>query len=104
MEDALLYEVFGVDRAYRSIGSTVVENGSVEVKLELKEPYFECPHCQSKDVIRKGKRHRRIQSLPIGFNPVRFQVEVPRCQCRKCLKIFEISPLFAPPTRATATR
>jgi transposase len=52
-------------------------------------------------VIRKGKRIRRVQTLPIGFHSVFLEVEVPRCQCKGCQRVFEIAPPFAPPTRTT---
>ena len=63
-----------------------------------------CPECRSRDVIRKGKRIRRVQTLPIGFHPVYLEVEVPRCQCKACQRIFEIAPPFARPTRTTPKR
>jgi transposase len=55
-------------------------------------------------VIRKGKRIRRVQTLPIGFHPVYLEVEVPRCQCKACQRVFEIAPPFARPTRTTPKR
>ena len=103
MEDALLHGVFGVDKTYRSKGSTVVEGGAVRVALEPTPPLFVCPDCRSKDVIRRGRRVRRVQSLPIGFQPVFFDVEVPRCECKQCGSLFEIAPPFARPTSATPT-
>ncbi|HTG44915.1 MAG TPA: transposase family protein [Verrucomicrobiae bacterium] len=93
MEEALLHEVFGVDKTYRSKG-TEIKHGGVFVALEPVESLLVCPQCQSREVIRKGKRTRRIQSLPIGFHPVYFEVEVPRCQCKGCAHVFEIAPLL----------
>jgi transposase len=55
-------------------------------------------------VIRKGKRVRRVQTLPIGFHPVYLEVAVPRCQCKTCQRVFEIAPPFARPTRTTPKR
>jgi transposase len=100
MEDTLLYGVFGVDKTYRSKG-TELKDGMVFVSLEPKEDLLVCPACASKEVIRKGKRFRRIQSLPIGFHPVFLEVEVPRCRCKSCGQVFEIAPPFALPTRTT---
>lgn len=101
MEETLLHGVFGVDRTYRSKG-TEIKHGGVFVALEPGEELFVCPACASRDVIRKGKRFRQIQTLPIGFSPVYLEVEVPRCQCKACAQVFEIAPPFALPTRATA--
>lgn len=53
-----------------------------------------CPHCEGQDVIRRGKRFRRIQTVPIGLKPVFLVTEVPRCQCRQCGQVFEVAPLL----------
>jgi transposase len=103
MEETLLHGVFGVDKTYRS-KATELKHGGVFVSVEPREELFVCPACGSEDVIRKGKRTRRIQSLPIGFHPVYLEVEVPRCRCKACEQVFEIAPPFAQPTRTKPTR
>jgi transposase len=103
VEDTLLHGVFGVDKTYRAKG-TELKHGGVFVSLEPKEKLLVCPGCGSRDVIRKGKRVRRIQTLPIGFHPVYLEVEVPRCRCKACEQVFEIAPPFAQATRTKATR
>ena len=103
MEETLLHGVFGVDKTYRST-KTQIKHGGVFVDVEPKEELFLCPECGSREVIRKGKRSRQIQTLPIGFHPVYLEVEVPRCQCKACGKIFEIAPPFAQRTRAKPGR
>jgi transposase len=100
MEDALLHEIFGVSKSYRST-RTEVKHGGVFVAVEPLDKLYVCPGCRSRDVIRRGKRIRRVQTLPIGFHPVYLEVQVPRCQCKACLRLFEIVPPFAPPTRTT---
>lgn len=103
MDESLLREIFGVPKSYSSKGSEI-RHGGVFVALEPKEELLVCPACGGKEVIRKGRRTRRIQTLPIGFHPVFLEVEVPRCQCKACQKIFEIAPPFAQPTRTTRAR
>jgi len=103
MEDALLHEIFGVSRSYRST-STEVRRGGVFVAVEPLDKRCICPGCRSRDVIRKGKRIRSVQTLPIGFHPVYLDVAVPRCQGNSCQQIFEIAPPFARPTRTTPKR
>lgn len=103
MEDSLLHEIFGVSKSYRST-STEVKQGGVFVVVEPLDKLHVCPDCRSRDVIRKGKRTRRVQTLPIGFHPVYLEVEVPRCQCKACQRVFEIAPPFARPTRTTRKR
>jgi transposase len=73
----------------------------VWVEVEPLDKLYICPECRSRDVISKGKRIRRVQTLPIGFHPVYLQVAVPRCECNRCQHIFEIAPPFALPTRIT---
>ena len=100
MEETLLHEIFGVSKSYSS-SKTEVKQGGVFVAVEPMDKLYVCPDCHSRNVIRKGKRIRRIQTLPIGFHPVFLEVEVPRCQCKGCQRVFEIAPPFAPPTRTT---
>jgi transposase len=103
MEETLLHEIFGVSTSYRST-RTEVKRGGVIVAVEPLDKLYICPECRSRDVIRKGKRIRRVQTLPIGFHPVYLEVTVPRCQCKDCEHIFEISPPFAQLTRNTPKR
>ena len=103
MEDTLLHEIFGVSKSYRST-RTEVRHGGVMVGVEPLDKLYVCPGCRSRDVIRKGKRIRRVQTLPIGFHPVYLEVEVPRCQCKACQRVFEIDPPLARPTRTTPKR
>ena len=103
MEETLLHEIFGVSKSYRST-KTEVKGGGVFVTVEPLDQLYVCPECGSRDVIRKGKRIRRVQTLPIGFHPVYLEVTVPRCQCNRCEHIFEIAPPFAQPTHTTPKR
>jgi transposase len=103
MEDKLLHEIFGVSKSYRAT-RTEIREGGVYVAIEPLEKLFRCAKCRSRNVIRKGKRTRRVQTLPIGFHPVYLDVEVPRCQCKDCQHIFELAPPFVQTTRITPKR
>ena len=103
MEETLLHEILGVSKSYRST-KTEVKRGGVFVTVEPLDKLYICPECRSRDVIRKGKRIRRVQTLPIGFHPVYLEVGVPRCLCNRCEHIFEIAPPFAQLTRTTPKR
>ncbi len=102
MEATLLHEIFGVSKSYRS--TKTVRDGGVFVAVEPLDKLYLCPECRSREVIRKGKRIRRVQTLPIGFHPVYLEVGIPRCRCNRCQRIFEIAPPFARPTRTTLKR
>ena len=99
MDEAILHEIFGVSKGYRAT-RTVVKDGGIFIAVEPAQKLYVCPGCRSRDVIRKGQRSRRVQTLPIGFHPVFLEVAVPRCQCHDCQRIFELAPPFA---RATPT-
>jgi transposase len=103
MEATLLHGVFGVSRSYHST-RTEVRHGGVFVAVEPLDKLYLCPECRSRDVIRKGRRIRRVQTLPIGFHPVYLEVAVPRCQCNSCHHIFELAPPFVRRTRITPKR
>jgi transposase len=103
MEATLLHEIFGVSKSYLSTKTEVV-HGGVFVAVDPLDKLYRCPECRSREVIRKGKRIRRVQTLPIGFHPVYLEVGVPRCQCNACGHIFEIAPPFARLTRTTVRR
>ena len=103
MDETLLHEIFGVSKSYRST-RTEIKHGGIFVAVEPLERLFFCPECRSRDVIRKGQRVRRVQTVPIGFHPVYLEVQVPRCQCKQCQYIFEIAPPFVRRTRTTPRR
>ena len=103
MDETLLHEIFGVSKSYRSTGTEIKHRG-LFVVVEPLERLFFCPECRSRDVIRKGQRVRRVQTVPIGFHPVYLEVQVPRCQCQQCQSIFEIAPPFVRRTRTTPKR
>ena len=102
MNQSLLQRAFGVSGHYRCV-RVDYHWGSVQFHLELKAEALVCPQCGSAHgVIRKGRRCRVLQTVPIGLKPVYLVTEVPRCQCRLCEVIFEIDPPL--PGRRCITR
>ena len=92
MNQSLLQRAFGVSGHYRCV-RVDYHWGSVQFHLELKAEALVCPQCGSAQaVIRKGRRCRVLQTVPIGLKPVYLVTEVARCQCRRCEVIFEIAP------------
>lgn len=100
MNQSLLHHAFGVREGYDYV-RTEYHHGTVEFHLAVQSPLLVCPHCEGRDVIRRGKRFRRIQTVPIGLKPVFLVTEVPRCQCRQCGQGFEVAPLL--PRRMSTT-
>ena len=96
MSKSLLYHAFGVREGYDYV-RTEYHHGTVEFHLAVQSGLLVCPHCQGREVIRKGKRFRRIQTVPMGRKRVFLVTEVPRCQCHQCGAVFEVSPLLPRP-------
>lgn len=65
MSQSLLYHAFGVREGYEYRSTKYVE-GRLEFHLAVKEEGLQCPHCQGREYWRRGKRQRRINTLPIG--------------------------------------
>jgi transposase len=102
MNQSLLQKAFGVSWHYRCV-RVDYHWGSVQFHLDLKASALVCPLCGSAHaVIRKGRRSRILQTVPIGLKPVYLVTEVARCQCRRCEVIFEIDPPL--PGRKCITR
>jgi transposase len=98
MSTSLMYHAFGCrDYVYKS---TKYRDGAIVFVVFPKQNLFQCEHCRSRNVILKGKRHRRIQSVPIGGKRVWLEVEIPRIQCRECHKLSRISPPLSKLTAA----
>ena len=92
MNQSLLQKAFGVSGHYRCV-RVDYHWGSVQFYLDLKAKALVCPQCRSAEaIIRKGRRCRVLQTVPIGLKPVYLVTEVARCQCRRCAVIFEIAP------------
>ena len=101
MSQSLLYHAFGVREGYEYRSTKYLE-GRVEFHLSVKDESIQCPHCQGREYWRRGKRQRRINTLPIGPKAVVLVVEVPKCECRVCGKSFEHSPPLPQPTDTAA--
>jgi transposase len=98
MSQSLLYHAFGVREGYE-YRSTEYVGGSTEFVLAVEDKMLVCPKCGKREsVIRKGRRERRIQTLPIGMRSTWLRVEVPRCRCKECDETFEVSPPLPSPT------
>ena len=100
MSQSLLYHAFGVREGYAYV-RTEYHQGTVEFHLAVTGRLLVCPHCHGRELIRKGKRFRRLQTVPIGLKPVILVTEVPRCRCRQCGRVFEVAPLLPRPMSTT---
>lgn len=76
LRQSLLYNAFGVREGHEYRSTKYVE-GRVEVHLAVKDEAIICPHCQGSEHRKRGKRHRRINTLPIGPKEEVLVVEAP---------------------------
>ena len=93
MMQSLLARAFGARRGYEYV-RTVYGKGSVSFVLVARQELLVCPRCGSREVSRKGRRFRQLQTVPIGLKAVWLVTEVPQCQCRACGRSFEVAPLL----------
>ena len=92
MIHTLLRKAFGVSAQYR-YERTEYLWGGIHFHLSVKDEALICPECGwGDDVIRKGRRYRSLQSVPIGLKAVYLVSEVARCRCQGCELIFEVHP------------
>jgi transposase len=91
MSQSLLYHAFGVRKGYE-YWRTEYADGCVRFVLLVKPKLLVCRWCQSREVSRKGRRFRELQTVPIGLKPVFLVTEVPQGTCRKCGRSFEVLP------------
>ena len=97
MSSSLLYRAFGF-RAYQVVQTTRCE-GTLAFHLRQDPSRDRCSHCQSANVIRHGAEERTFRTLPIGGQPVRLHLAVPRLGCRDCGLVRQAAVGFAKPFR-----
>ena len=100
MSQSLLYHAFGVREGY-DYQETKYQDGCFRFVLSVKPDWIRCPACGGQDIVRKGRRFRELQTVPIGLKPVFLVTEVPKCECAACGKRFEAAPPLPRPMSAT---
>ncbi len=82
MSQQAVYAALGV-RGYEHRSMRLGE-GSVIVRLLVKDESVCCPGCGSEDVVRRGCAVRDFRAPPIANRCVSLLIEVPRVQCEAC--------------------
>jgi len=98
----LLYHAFGVREGYE-YWRTEYADGCIRFFLLVRPEWLVCCRCHRREVSRKGRRFRELQTVPIGLKPVFLVTEVPQCECRHCGQSFEVHPPLPRPMSATRT-
>ena len=82
MSTSILYHGFGI-RDHRYLRTRYVA-GSLVFHIETVSDRLRCALCGSVEVIKKGKRIRRVRTLPMGKKPVFLALHLHRLLCRDC--------------------
>jgi transposase len=103
MNPSILTQLFGVAEGYELVQAEQPGH-LLRLHLDVQERLLICPRCGSREVSRKGRRHRKLQTVPVGLLPVYLRAEVPDCACRECGTRFEVAPLPPPVAGSTANQ
>ncbi len=88
MSTSLLYHGFGI-RGFQYI-RTIYQMGCVFFNI-VQDPFsLRCPHCKSKNVIKRGTTNRTLRTVPIGNKPVFINIPVQRVECRDCSSVRQV--------------
>lgn len=98
MSRSLLYHAFGI-RGY-SHTATRFEHGTVIFRIEQPRENLRCSACGSQHVFSKGSVIRQFRAVPIGSQPVRIELPVPRVRCRCCDLERQVQIPFAEPKKS----
>jgi hypothetical protein len=69
MSASILAEIFGIKEGYEVV-RTEYGGHFLRLQLDVESAQFVCPKCGSREVSRKGRRHRELQTVPMGLTPV----------------------------------
>lgn len=99
MSTSILYHCFGVfGRGIRYV-HTRFENGRTVFRIDQDPTTFQCSHCGSRAVKRKGTVRRVWNTLPVGFRPTLIEWFVQRVLCLACGVVRQVKIPFADPDR-----
>ena len=73
------------------VASDATEDGGVRFVLVVRPDLIKYPACGSKNIVRKGRHFRELQTGRIGLKPVLLVPKIPKCQSAGCGKRFKVS-------------
>ena len=98
MSTSLLYHGFGI-RGYNYVNTKYL-NGEIVFSIHQDPFSFQCSHCGSRNLIRRGKVNRRFRTLPIGKKTVWISLPIQRVLCLVCNLIRQVTVNFADTRRS----
>jgi transposase len=97
MSTSILYHGFGL-KHHRYLRTEYVE-GTIIFHVETAAGKRRCAQCGSRNFIKKGKKIRRIRTLPIGKRPVFLAAHLYRLWCRACQSLRQEPVLWSRPKK-----
>ncbi len=79
---SLMFQAFGVSGF--QLKNTDYSNGEITFNLSQDKHNLRCSVCHSSKVKRKGKRYRKLRSVPIGNKPTFIAFHHQRVECEEC--------------------
>ena len=79
---SLMFHAFGISGF--QLKNTEYSNGEITFNLSQDKHNLRCPICHSSKVKRRGKRHRRLRSVPIGNKRTFIAFDHQRVECEEC--------------------
>lgn len=89
MSQQAVYAALGV-RGYEHRSIRLGE-GSVVVRLRMRDKSVCCPGCGSENVVRRGCEIREFRAPPIAHRCVRLLIDVPRVECEACGTVRQVT-------------
>ena len=102
MSTSILNHCFGIRGPFQYC-STEFSNGSTIFHIAHK-PHIKCPHCRSRNILKKGTKTRRFLATPIGTRPTYIQIENQRVYCLACLSMTYLPLNFVPRSKVRHTK
>lgn len=101
MKKSLNFEQFGVSADYEVTGQEIDMSG-MTLSCRPKDIEEKCPECGNQNIMKKGKRIRKLMTVPLGMKACWLDVTIAKRMCKDCGCRYEIQPGFAPKySRAT---
>jgi transposase len=89
---SLTFHAFGVSGF--QLRNTEYSNGEITFNLSQDKHNLRCPICHSGKVKCKGKRYRRLCSVPIGNKRTFIAFDHQRVECEECNRIRYVNVNF----------
>ena len=85
MSTSILYHMMGIiGYEYERL---ILDKDTISFKISKQTKHLKCIDCKSKNVIKKGKKVRRIRGLPLGhYRVIYLDVIIHKLKCKDCGK------------------